>query len=225
MSEDKKYVTKDSGHRQVFKTGAQRDRQEGKGRYDLIPSVAIKRLADIFERGALKYSARNYELGMPLSRFIDSALRHLFQYLEGRRDEDHLGQAFWNLSACIHTETMINRGLLPQELNDLPTHYVEDSISPPSDGVWLTDLGDLDVQHDVEPEPEEESEPVPLPPQPPFYHKFLLEQKVKTKPLGLAGVVVNFHETLRNIYYVKLLQFASVSPSMFHESELEIANG
>jgi hypothetical protein len=93
MPEDKKYVTKDSGHRQVFETGAQRDRQEGKGRYDLLPAAAIKRLADIFERGAIKYSDRNWEKGMNLSRYVDSAMRHLFQYLEGRRDEDHLGQA------------------------------------------------------------------------------------------------------------------------------------
>ena len=125
MAEDKKWITKDSGDRQVFDTGAQRDRETGKGRYDLLPPSAIKRVADIFERGAAKYDDRNWEKGMPLSRFIDSAMRHLFQYLEGRRDEDHLGQAAWNLLACLHTEEMIERNILGPELNDLPSYKPE----------------------------------------------------------------------------------------------------
>ncbi len=119
---EQKFQTKDSGERQQFSTGAVRDRQAGKGRYDLLPPAAIRRLADIFERGANKYSARNWEKGLPLSRFIDSALRHTFQYLEGRRDEDHIGQAAWNLLCALHTDEMIYRGVLPQELADLPNH-------------------------------------------------------------------------------------------------------
>lgn len=116
------YIPKDSGHRREFASGAKRDRPVGKGRYDLLPPVAIKRLAKVLEGGAIKYEARNYEKGMPLCQFIDSALRHIFQYLEGMRDEDHMGQAFWNIMAFIHTEEMINRGLLPIELNDLPNY-------------------------------------------------------------------------------------------------------
>ena len=122
-----KYDLKDSGHRQVFGSGAQRDRQVGKGRYDLCSPLAQKRLADIFEAGARKYSDRNWEKGIPLSRFIDSAMRHIFQYLEGRRDEDHLGQGFWNLGAAIHTEEMIERGLLSASLNDLPNYIRKDT--------------------------------------------------------------------------------------------------
>jgi hypothetical protein len=116
------YQLKDSGERQKFKTGAQRDRQFGKGRYDLIAVLALKRLADIYEKGSVKYNDRNWERGMPLSRYIDSALRHIFQYLEGKRDEDHISQAAWNALACAQTEEMINRGLLPKELNDLPNY-------------------------------------------------------------------------------------------------------
>ena len=117
-----KYILKDSGQRQKFKTGAQRDRQEGKGRYDLLAILALKRVADIYERGCKKYNDRNWEKGMPLSRYVDSALRHIFQYVEGKREEDHAGQAAWNVLALIQTEEMINRGLLPKELNDLPNY-------------------------------------------------------------------------------------------------------
>ncbi len=120
---DKKYTTKDNGTRLTYNTGAMKEQPSGKGRYDLLPPCAIKRLADIYERGASKYSERNWQKGIPLSRLVDSAIRHGFQYLEGMRDEDHAGAAAWNWIAVIYTETMIERGLLPPELNDLPNDF------------------------------------------------------------------------------------------------------
>ena len=116
------FEMKDSGKRQGWETGAVRDIQDGKGRFDLLSPIAIARLAKIFENGAKKYSSRNWEKGMPLSRFIDSALRHTFQFLEGKKDEDHLMQACWNLAACCHIQEMIERGHLPKELDDLPDY-------------------------------------------------------------------------------------------------------
>lgn len=110
---------------QSFESGAVREIVADKGRYDLLSPIATRRIADIMERGAKKYSDRNWEKGMPLCRYIDSALRHTFQYLEGRTDEDHLGQAAWNLLAAIHTEEMIERGLLPKELNNIPNYTGE----------------------------------------------------------------------------------------------------
>jgi hypothetical protein len=113
------YVTLDSGDREEFATGSVRDVREGKGRYDLIPPHPLERLAGVYERGAAKYGDRNWELGQPVSRFLDSAIRHSFRHLEGHRDEDHLAQAAWNLFAAMHVEEMARRGLLPAELNDL----------------------------------------------------------------------------------------------------------
>ncbi len=114
-----KFVTRDSGVREDFPTGSRRDTREGKGRYDLLPPYAISRLAAVFERGAAKYGDRNWEKGQPLTRFLDSALRHTFQVLEGKTDEDHAGQAAWNLLAFIEIQQRIVDGLLPAELNDL----------------------------------------------------------------------------------------------------------
>ncbi|MDP2692226.1 MAG: DUF5664 domain-containing protein [bacterium] len=116
----KKFITRDSGNRQKFTSGAVRDTREGKGRYDLITPIGLKRIAGVYERGAVKYSDRNWEKGMPISRYLDSALRHTFQYIEGMRDEDHLAQAAWNLLAAIHMEEMVERKLLPKEINDMP---------------------------------------------------------------------------------------------------------
>lgn len=74
------------------------------------------------ENGAVKYGDRNWELGQPLSTYIDSAERHIASFKEGMRDEDHLAAARWNLGCVIHTEEMIRRGLLPQELDDLMSY-------------------------------------------------------------------------------------------------------
>jgi len=117
---------KDSGKRQEFQTGSQRDTQEGKGRYDLLPTRALKRLAKYFENGARKYNPNNWKLGQPLSRYMDSALRHTFKYLEGHIDEDHITAAVWNLMCLIETQELIEEKQLPEELNDIP--YTMDRV-------------------------------------------------------------------------------------------------
>lgn len=112
----------DSGARQEFDTGSVRDTRDGKGRFDLIPVDALTRLAVHFENGAKKYGDRNWEKGQPLSRYLDSAIRHTLKVLDGRVDEDHAAAAIWNMMAFIHTQNEIEAGRLPEELNDLTTH-------------------------------------------------------------------------------------------------------
>lgn len=114
------FVLKDSGNREEFDTGSRRDTRSGKGRYDLMSPFTLARDARLLELGASKYGERNWEKGQPISRFIDSAMRHLLRYLEGHRDEDHLAAARWNIGAIMHMETMISRGIVPAELMDLP---------------------------------------------------------------------------------------------------------
>lgn len=113
-------MVKDSGTRSQFTTGAVRDGQEGKGRFDLLPFEALERLAKIFEAGAKKYAERNWEKGIPTHRFMDSGLRHAMKYLAGRRDEDHLAMAIWNLVCLAQTEHWIEEGRLPADLQTLP---------------------------------------------------------------------------------------------------------
>lgn len=111
---------KDSGNREEFPTGSQRDTRKGKGRYDLITPLGLRRVALLYEAGAIKYDDRNWEKGQPITRYLDCALRHIFGHLEGLRDEDHLAQAAWNLLGALHTEEAIARNLLPTELDDRP---------------------------------------------------------------------------------------------------------
>ena len=149
---------KDSGNRTEFATGAVRDIQRGKGRFDLMPldimskvfaiefadeveegsiayvlgdiadfqrtgnkgwlciaivhySLAVhvdlpKLMLDVarhFENGALKYGERNWQKGIPISRYIDSALRHLMKDLAGETDEDHAAAFVWNCMCAAWT--------------------------------------------------------------------------------------------------------------------------
>lgn len=120
----KGFGMRDGRPRDTFATGAVREQRSGKGRFDLISVFALFRLARIYEKGSVKYSDRNWEKGMPFHLFIDSAIRHLIQYLMGDREEDHLGQAAWNIISVMHLE------VTHPEFNDLPKYEFDPEIFP-----------------------------------------------------------------------------------------------
>ena len=107
-------IIKDSGDRTQFETGAVRDMHYGKGDMVSLPSSAILRLSKHYENGALKYGRWNYTKGIPVSSFLDSALRHLFKYLDGWDDEDHLSAAAFNILGAMEMESN------HKEMIDLP---------------------------------------------------------------------------------------------------------
>lgn len=136
------FTTKDSGLRQDFATGARRDVETGKPKYstlsptwlkklvlaaeetpdcrlDLLPIEGLVRLAALYGRGAKKYGEGNFEKGIPFKRVWDSAARHLFQYAEGDRSEDHAAAVAWNFFALMFYEAKIAAGELPRSLDDL----------------------------------------------------------------------------------------------------------
>lgn len=99
-----KYVTKDTGSRRSFKSGAVRDSDEGKPRYDLIPPHALKRVAELYARGAKKYSDNNWYMGIPSQQMLASLMRHLEAFRCGETDEDHLAAVVWNALALMQYE-------------------------------------------------------------------------------------------------------------------------
>lgn len=122
MTLTNEFVVKDSGERQDFDTGARRDTLSGKPRPSLITPFGIERLAYVYARGADKYGEDNWQKGMPFSRYLDSAERHLMQFKQGAGDEDHLAQCVWNLMAIMH-----HQAVGPEGLDDLPRYaYLED---------------------------------------------------------------------------------------------------
>lgn len=114
------FLTKDSGAKEQFPSGYQRDSREGKGRYDLLPIEGIAELARLFERGAAKYGESNWRKGAPLSRYCDSMLRHAFQATAGHEDECHFISVAWNALCAYATRVMVREGKLPAEIDDLP---------------------------------------------------------------------------------------------------------
>ena len=109
----------DSGARSEFATGAVRDASEGKGNPSLIPIDALRAVSKRFEDGATKYGRDNWQQGIPLSRYVDSLYRHLWQFMEGDETEDHAGAIIWNAMCLTQTKKWVDQGRLPKELNDL----------------------------------------------------------------------------------------------------------
>lgn len=93
----------------------------GGGALRLSP-IGLRRLALVYERGAKIRGDRNWEKGFDLSRCLDSARRHISQWIARDREEDHLAQATWNLAALMHFQECIDRGLLPVELDNIPDY-------------------------------------------------------------------------------------------------------
>lgn len=145
---------KDSGNRTEFevngvKTGAVRDVQEDKGRFDLAPlgviarlyssepNIILNRINDFMEsgdteylldavnrfvsaerktvtemmlevsvhymKGAKKYKPYNWMLGIPVSSYISSGVRHFLKHIDGQTDERHDRAFVWNMLGAIWT--------------------------------------------------------------------------------------------------------------------------
>lgn len=135
----------DSGNRREYATGAVRDRQTGKGRFDLVPIDVVAQfyhgdqvlqnialyihdddtqhlyaalavfaplafgnrdtmmleVAKHFEEGAAKYGENNWQKGLPVSDYLDSAMRHYFKWRRHDRDENHHSAFVWNIMCGI----------------------------------------------------------------------------------------------------------------------------
>lgn len=72
-----------------------------------------------YEEGCLKYGDRNWEKGIPLHCYIDSAVRHYLKLLRGDTDENHSNAFVWNILGAIWTHK--NK----PELIDLPFREVQ----------------------------------------------------------------------------------------------------
>ena len=54
-----------------------------------------------FEEGARKYGENNWQKGLPVNCYLDSAIRHYLKYRRGDKDEAHNRAFVWNLICCI----------------------------------------------------------------------------------------------------------------------------
>lgn len=69
--------------------------------YNKSMSTMLLEVAKHFEEGAKKYGENNWQKGIPVHCYIDSAVRHYLKWLRGDKDEPHDRAFVWNLMCCI----------------------------------------------------------------------------------------------------------------------------
>lgn len=100
---------------EVHSTGAMRSTDANEVRFDLIPQRMLERVAKVMKTGAHKYGEYNWQKGFTWSSLINHISRHLYLYLIGDKNEDHLAHMVCNLGFLIEFETT------HPELNDIPS--------------------------------------------------------------------------------------------------------
>lgn len=67
-----------------------------------VPTMLLE-VSKHMEEGAKKYGERNWEKGLPVSCYIDSAVRHYLKWRRGDDDEPHDRAFCWNMLCCLWT--------------------------------------------------------------------------------------------------------------------------
>ena len=63
----------------------------------------VLEVAKHFEEGSKKYGENNWQKGIPVKCYIDSAIRHYIKWLRGDQDEPHDRSFCWNIICAIWT--------------------------------------------------------------------------------------------------------------------------
>ena len=70
--------------------------------YENIPDMLLQ-VSKHFEEGAAKYGECNWQKGIPVHSYIDSALRHYLKYKREDYDEPHDRAFVWNILCLLWT--------------------------------------------------------------------------------------------------------------------------
>ena len=111
------FQVKDSGQRQQFAGGMQRDTQDGKlDIWRVYIGPLVERLAAHLTKGATKYpdvtpGVPNWTLAAgteEMARFKASAARHFWQWFRGDVDEDHFAATVFNMNGYEEVKRKLN---------------------------------------------------------------------------------------------------------------------
>lgn len=75
--------------------------------YDDEPIRMILEVSKHFQHGAEKYGEHNWQKGIPLWSYKDSAIRHYLKWMRGDTDEPHDRAFVWNCLCYMWTEKHI----------------------------------------------------------------------------------------------------------------------
>jgi hypothetical protein len=83
----------------------------GKPPVEQLPFIALEQVARVLEFGAAKYGVNNWKQGMPWSKLLGSALRHLFTWAVGDTYDtesglNHLAHAATDILFLLHYAEM-----------------------------------------------------------------------------------------------------------------------
>lgn len=106
-----------------FKSGAVRGKEDSIARFDLITPVGLRRLAETYGEGAIKYSDENWLKGIEAKNLMNHAMTHINKFMDGDKTEDHLAHAVWNLMAIMHFEEK-----MPAMINITTRNYNGDEV-------------------------------------------------------------------------------------------------
>jgi hypothetical protein len=70
--------------------------------FDTLEEMVLE-VSKHFEEGAKKYGENNWQKGIPLHSYFDSAIRHLLKYWNNQTDERHDRAFCWNIICAIWT--------------------------------------------------------------------------------------------------------------------------
>lgn len=69
--------------------------------YGYSTETMLLEVSKHFEEGARKYGDHNWQKGIPVECYMDSAIRHYLKFKRGDRDEPHAAAFVWNVMCCI----------------------------------------------------------------------------------------------------------------------------
>jgi hypothetical protein len=72
-------------------------------RLDLICPKTLIRMGEILDSGAVKYGEHNWK-NIPTQDHINHALVHIYGFLDGNTDDDHLGHALTRVMFALSME-------------------------------------------------------------------------------------------------------------------------
>ena len=97
-------------------------------------SKMILEVSKQYEAGAIKYGEHNWEKGIPLHSYIDSAIRHFLKYIDKCDDEPHDRAFVWNILGAIWTIQNCT-DMIDMEFPDKPVTADSDDDCDPTEHI------------------------------------------------------------------------------------------
>ena len=81
--------------------------EEMKERWDEIPYEGLVRLARVYALGNEKHKQNWRERNVSIEYDLNKAIRHIYKFLSGSKEEDNIAHACWRLMAVMYEQNKI----------------------------------------------------------------------------------------------------------------------